>query len=704
MDTKGFAEFLKEMRTKKGLTQQELADYLSVTDKAVSKWERGLSMPDITLIGTLAAVLGVSIQELFNMQLKNVSSSNSAKECGCRDIDKSDCNDGRVELQTSGKTVSPLLFGNNLEHTRKSIYGGLSAELIKNRKFCGKPLQSGRAAEWYGIGERVYYSFTNPYTKHIEPEKMRRMNEGWAQSVYNIYNMPDCGIGQHRIYIGQGKGYTFELVAKAAQDTQLNVSIASADSAVCCFSAVLNIKKGEWQSFKCAFTAENGCKNADLRMTFSGGGTVTFGAVSLMPDDNFHGMRRDVIENLKETGVTVLRWPGGNFAGEYRWKDGLLPRNERMPLQAYTEIETQPYSNGYDFHEINTDDFIALCREIGALPFITINPAWDSPEDCAKWVEYCNGDETTEYGRKRTERGFKEPYNVTLWGLGNEFGYGHMEGMNTPFDYSTVVRKCAEAMKKTGSKITFVSSGCYPSEDWFKYSAIPLSDTAAAFSFHNYGRYMGGNEGGADNFSDFETLKMRYNGMLGHIETVEYMMREMQPYISDKIKICFDEWNAWEAWYRESGVADAMYAAKMLNMMMEKADELNLFCACYFELINEGGIKVGAESSSLTPVGKVFSIMKNHLNGRICCADYRRGIMATEKGEIITMTLLNENLDAPKSFSFKKQGKQAKITVYTSESVMPFSDFEEKTVTAVECGDMYTVNVPPHSIATVRIY
>lgn len=61
MDTKGFAEFIKEMRIKKGLTQQELAGYLSVTDKAVSKWERVLSMPDITLIGTLAAVLGVSI-------------------------------------------------------------------------------------------------------------------------------------------------------------------------------------------------------------------------------------------------------------------------------------------------------------------------------------------------------------------------------------------------------------------------------------------------------------------------------------------------------------------------------------------------------------------------------------------------------------------------------------------------------------------
>ena len=87
------------------------------------------------------------------------------------------------------------------------------------------------------------------------------------------------------------------------------------------------------------------------------------------------------------------------------------------------------------------------------------------------------------------------------------------------------IRKCVI------NAIYHSSSGCYPSEDWFKYSAIPLSDIAAAFSFRNYGRYMGGNEGGEDNLSDVETLKMRYNGMLGHIETVEHMMKEMQPYI-----------------------------------------------------------------------------------------------------------------------------------------------------------------------------
>jgi len=105
-----------------------------------------------------------------------------------------------------------------------------------------------------------------------------------------------------------------------------------------------------------------------------------------------------------------------------------MSSNMRAPLQSYLGLETQPYTAGYDFHEINTDSFIMLCREIGAEPFITINPTWNTPEESAQWVEYCNGDETTEYGRERISRGFKEPFCVKFWSLGNEFSYGHMEG------------------------------------------------------------------------------------------------------------------------------------------------------------------------------------------------------------------------------------------------------------------------------------
>ena len=93
-----------------------------------------------------------------------------------------------------------------------------------------------------------------------------------------------------------------------------------------------------------------------------------------------------MIECMKEIGISMLRWPGGNFAGEYRWQDGLLDADERAPLEAYMENETQPYTNGYDYNEVGIDEFIALCREIGAEPFLTINLANASPEENAAWV------------------------------------------------------------------------------------------------------------------------------------------------------------------------------------------------------------------------------------------------------------------------------------------------------------------------------
>ena len=118
-------------------------------------------------------------------------------------------------------------------------------------------------------------------------------------------------------------------------------------------------------------------------------------------------MRRDTVEKLKEIGVRLLRWPGGNFAGEYRWQDMFLHPDRRAPMEGYMENETQPFTHGYDMHEIDTDDFIALCREIGAEPFLTINAAWDSPEVCAAWVEYCNGPAESKYGRLRAQRATK---------------------------------------------------------------------------------------------------------------------------------------------------------------------------------------------------------------------------------------------------------------------------------------------------------
>ena len=89
---------------------------------------------------------------------------------------------------------------------------------------------------------------------------------------------------------------------------------------------------GDWQEWNFRFSAPQTDAESRLEVLFSGPGTYWIGAASLLPADHFHGMRRDVIERLKEISVPLLRWPGGNFTRNYRWKEGLLPTDKRPPL------------------------------------------------------------------------------------------------------------------------------------------------------------------------------------------------------------------------------------------------------------------------------------------------------------------------------------------------------------------------------------
>ena len=236
-------------------------------------------------------------------------------------------------------------------------------------------------------------------------------------------------------------------------------------------------------------------------------GGVYVGENSDIP--NVNGMRTDVVQALKKIGVPVLRWPGGNFAGEFNWMDGLLPADMRAPFQSYLGLETQPHTMGYDFSEINTDDFIALCREIGAEPFITINPCWNTPDENAAWVEYCNGDVSTPYGKLRASRGHQEPYNAQFWSLGNEFGYGHMEGDNTPAGYCQIALENGKKMLEASPGLSLCSSGPYPNKEWAEFSAKPLAGISQMISQHYYGY--------DPHYTDLSTVEEEYNLSLIHI-------------------------------------------------------------------------------------------------------------------------------------------------------------------------------------------
>ena len=685
--------FLTQMRNALGLTQAQLAQRLDVTDKAVSKWERGKSLPDITLLNRLAAELRVSVVEILSGESLNMGRSSNLDEAPSQGdgIDQA----GELTLprtEAEDLLVSPYLFGCNLEHTRSCLAGGLSAQMLRNRKFAGKPTAcEGCALEWFPIGERAIFTFDEPYTRHGEGYHMQRTIECNSLSVFAPCPEETAGVGQHGLSFAAGRAYLFAVVAKSAAGVTLSVSLTDRAGKIAYDCRTVAVKGADWTRYEVELCPASTDADGDLRITWEGGGSVCFGALSLLPKDNFRGMRKDVIGKLKELGIKVLRWPGGNFAGEFNWMDGLLPVDMRAPFQSYLGLETQPHTLGFDFSEINTDDFVALCREVGAQPFLTINPCWNTPEENAAWVEYCNGDASTKYGKLRIERGWEEPYDVQLWSLGNEFGYGHMEGDNSPGGYCQIAQENGKKMLEVSPNLSLCSSGPYPSKEWSELSARPLSGIAQMISQHYYGY--------APKYTDPDTVEQEYGKCLASVGRMRELIHQSRQYLAPNIRISMDEWNVWYAWYRPSSVTDGIYAALALHMLMEEAEKSGIALACHFQAVNEGLIRVTPDGASLTAQGQIFSLMTCHMGNRLCLAS-PEAVISEDKAGARVATVVNASYQGTKRVDLSACGRCAQAVLYTSKSVLPPSVFEQEDVLAqIQDG---SIEMPPHSVLFLR--
>ena len=701
MDMIKIGTLIAKRRNDLGYTQDELGEILGVTGKAVSKWERGLSSPDVSLINRIAVELKLSIAQLLEGRITDFElSSNLIHQ---NEITSEANFNFKEKIEFSSKNlgiVSPFLFGNNLEHTRSSVCNGLSAQMLKNRKFVGKPsAMEGVAQGWYVIGEKTYCAFSTPYTHHYsEHYHMKRMLECNAQQVINFNVGEESGIGQHEIFISSSIIYEFAIVLKSKENMVLQISLSDRWGKTVYVSDSLNVKKNDqWERYTLELSPLQDDPDGDLRITFSTEGCLDIGCVSLMNKNNFRGMRIDVIEAMKDIGIKLLRWPGGNFAGEYNWFDGLLPVDERAPLESYQHLETQPHTLGYDFHEINTDDFIALCREIGAEPFITINPAWNTPEENAAWVEYCNGNANTAYGSLRAERGNAEPYNVMLWSLGNEFGYGHMEGDNSANGYSHLARENGMRMLEVSPNLTLCSSGPYPNKEWIDYSAKPLADIAKFVSLHYY---AGGYKNGPS-YASAEEIRESYKTCVSSVKIAQNKVRKMRELLGDEtIKISFDEWNVWYGWYRPSCLIDGIFTGMMMNMIIGEAQTRGIGFACQFEAVNESAIRVTPTSALLTATGQALALMKVHAEGKLLYADDCS--VATEKEGTVSITVVNPSYDMEKTVLFECNKDIILSKLYEGKSLCPHNRFEISDLLVRKNVDYNEIEIPPHSIAFIQ--
>jgi len=238
------------------------------------------------------------------------------------------------------------------------------------------------------------------------------------------------------------------------------------------------------------------------------------------------------LEAFRELAMPYLRWPGGNFASGYHWRDGVGPTADRP---ARFELEWQVEES----NRFGTNEYLAWCRAAGTTPYICANAGSGSAEEAAAWVEYCNYDGATSHAALRTAHGHPRPHAVPLWGIGNEvYGRGQI-GRQDIDGYIHTVREFSRLMKKVDPTIKLVAVGWERAEWNFRLvkEAGEFFDYLALHSYHPV----------PASFREAMALPLvtreQIQEMAGAITSASWYVKDRR---GTPIGIAMDEWNMQE--------------------------------------------------------------------------------------------------------------------------------------------------------------
>ncbi len=215
--------------------------------------------------------------------------------------------------------------------------------------------------------------------------------------------------------------------------------------------------------------------------------------------------------------MTTMRYPGGNFASGYHWMDGIGPKKQRPTVRELAWQSIEP-------NQFGTDEFMKMASMMDWTPMVTVNLGTGTPEEARNWVEYCNCLVGSRYADLRAENGSKAPYQVKLWGLGNEMD-GPWQLGHVPADqYAILAQQAAKLMKDTDPSIETVACGtCSISLptyiEWDRTVLEYIGSYADYISLH---RYVGNRKG---NTADYLAVT---NSIDQQIEEMDAVCRFVQ--------------------------------------------------------------------------------------------------------------------------------------------------------------------------------
>ena len=450
--------------------------------------------------------------------------------------------------------------------------------------------------------------------------------------------------------------------------------------------------------------------------------------------ENIHGFRKALVESFKKINPPVLRWPGGCFAETYDWRDGIGPRDQRP------ERVNWWYANDgrTESNAVGTHEFMDFCRMVGAKPYVAANMTSLSPLEIRNWIEYCNFPAgKTTLARERGANGDAEPFDVEMWGIGNENwgGGGQMTPEMCAREYSRYATVCHNLDPK---HLKLVMCGANGHD--IEWTRRIMQEWKCATKGHAplWGlstHYYCGTAGWPQEFTEDQWYQLIFQAdfMRRIVDDHRAAMDEFDP--DRKVKLIIDEWGCWHKdgsgpskgynlFEQQSSMRDAVVAALTLNIFNNRCDVVEM--ANVAQLCNNlhSLYLAGGEHFVETPNYHVFDMFKTHQGGRqidaaVSCDTMERegframqllSASASEKDGKTTITLANLHMTEAQSVKLTVVGGELKgratVTVLTHEDVHACNTFENPTAVTpvsyeIELTGADTIEVPAASVVAI---
>ncbi len=444
---------------------------------------------------------------------------------------------------------------------------------------------------------------------------------------------------------------------------------------------------------------------------------------------NVRGIRKDIVEAFRKIKMPVLRWPGGCFADEYHWKDGIGEKSKRKKM-----INTN-WGHVTEDNSFGTHEYFDLCEQVGCQPYLAGNLGSGTVQELAEWVEYCTFDGVSPMANLRKENGREKPWKLKYFGVGNEnWGCG---GNMRPEFYADQYKRYATFIRNYGEEPIFRIAGGPNVDDsrWMETLMQNIRHMTDGISLHNYTFENNWNNKGDSLVYDEKGWYSLMRDALRMERIVNLHCAIMDRYDPEKrIKLIVDEWGNWfdvmpgtnpGFLYQQNTICDAVSAVLILHIFHNHCDRISMANIAQMINVLQAVILTEGEKMVLTPTYHMFKMLSSHQDSNLLDVDYSAGeagtddiklpkisVSATEKDGTITVSMCNiSTTDAEEIEIDLRDAEFTAVSgeVMTADSITAHNDFdapENVKPTALDVSvnnGKITAKLPAMSVAVINI-